>query len=123
MDDLLLALEFERIERVWLDGNFEFVIAREVDGNVRADTIEHLAESEREMIGLVLGLAGFITYDVGEVSPVLALDSLGAFDGERTGQLIDYFADRTDVLLAAVHPATTEGESYERVSFEYPAAD
>lgn len=123
MDDLLSALEFERIERVWLDGNFELVIAREVDGNVRADTIDHLAESEREMIGLVLGLAGFLTYDVAEVSPVLALDSLGAFDGERTERLIDYFADRTDVLLAAVHPATTGGESYERVTFEYPVAD
>jgi chromosome segregation ATPase len=123
MDDLLSTLDFERLERLWLDGNFELVIAREVEGSVRADTIEHLAESEREMVGLVLGLAGFVTYDVGEVSPVLALDSLGAFDGERTEQLIDYFADRTDVLLAAVHPATTERESYERVSFERPLAD
>ncbi|WP_276258922.1 archaea-specific SMC-related protein [Haloglomus litoreum] len=123
MDDLLSALAFERIERVWLDGNFDLVIAREVDGSVRADAIEHLAESEREMIGLVLGLAGFVTYDVGEVSPVLVLDSLGAFDAERTERLIDYFSDRTDVLLAAVHPATTEGEAYERVTFERPMAD
>lgn len=123
MDDLLSTLDFERLERLWLDGNFELVIAREVEGSVRADTVEHLAESEREMIGLVLGLAGFVTYDVGEVSPVLALDSLGAFDGERTERLIDYFADRTDVLLAAVHPATTERGSYDRVSFERPLAD
>jgi chromosome segregation ATPase len=123
MDDLLNALDFERIERVWLDGDFELVIAREVDGSVRADTIEHLAESEREMIGLVLGLAGYLTYDVGEVSPVLVLDSLGAFDGDRTERLIDYFADRTEVLLAAVHPAMTEAPEYERVEFEYPVAD
>lgn len=123
MDDLLNALDFERIERVWLDGDFELVIAREVDGSVRADTVEHLAESEREMIGLVLGLAGFITYDVGDVSPVLALDSLGAFDSARTERLVDYFADRTDVLLAAVHPATTGADSYERVSFEQSVAD
>jgi DNA repair exonuclease SbcCD ATPase subunit len=123
MDDLLNALDFERIDRVWLDGDFEIVIAREVDGSVRADTIEHLAESEREMIGLVLGLAGYLTYDVGEVSPVLVLDSLGAFDGDRTERLIDYFADRTDVLLAAVHPATTEADGYKRVTFERSAAD
>jgi len=123
MDDLLNALSFERIERVWLDGDFELVIAREVDGSVRADTVEHLAESEREMIGLVLGLAGYITYNVDEVSPVLVLDSLGAFDGDRTERLIDYFADRTDVLLAAVHPATTEAASYEQIAFERPIAD
>jgi chromosome segregation ATPase len=123
MDDLLAALDFERIERIWLDGNFELVIAREVDGSVRADMIKHLAESEREMIGLVLGLAGYVTYDVSEVSPVLALDSLGAFDSERTERLVDYFADRTDVLLAAVHPATTGADGYERVTFERPAAD
>jgi chromosome segregation ATPase len=123
MDDLLNALDFERIERVWLDGNFDLVIARQVEGSVRADSVEHLAESEREMIGLVLGLAGYVTYDVDEVSPVLALDSLGAFDGERTERLVDYFADRTDVLLAAVHPATTEAPEYERVEFDYPVAD
>lgn len=123
MDDLLSTLDFERIERLWLDGNFELVIAREIEGSVRSDTIEHLAESEREIVGLVLGLAGFVTYDVGEVSPVLTLDSLGALDTKRTERLIDYFADRTDVLLAAVHPAATKRESYERVSFEQPLAD
>jgi len=75
------------------------------------------------MIGLVLGLAGYVTYDVSEVSPVLALDSLGAFDSARTERLIDYFADRTDVLLAAVHPATTGADGYDRVTFERPVAD
>ncbi len=123
MDDLLSALNFERLERLWLDGNFELVIAREAEGSIRTDTIEHLAESERETIGLVLGLAGFVTYDVSEVSPVLALDSLGAFDGKRTERLINYFADRADVLLAAVHPTAIEGESYEQITLERPLAD
>jgi uncharacterized protein YhaN len=123
MDDLLAALDFERIERIWLDGNFELVIAREVDGSVRADTIQHLAESEREIIGLVLGLAGYITYDMSEVSPVLALDSLGAFDSARTERLIDYFADRSDLLLASVHPAATGADGYDRVSFKRRAAN
>jgi len=41
MDELLDALEFERIRRVWLDGEFELVIAREVDGRtsrIRSNT-------------------------------------------------------------------------------------
>lgn len=35
MDDLVAFLGFERIQRTWLDGNFELVIAREVDGSVQ----------------------------------------------------------------------------------------
>ncbi|APX97220.1 archaea-specific SMC-related protein [Natronorubrum daqingense] len=120
MDDLLDVLEFDRIERVWLDGKFELVIAREVDGQVRSDSIEHLAESEREMIGLVLALAGFITYDVDEVTPVLVLDSLGAFDAERTRRLVDYFADETEYLLATVHPESTVDTAFETITFEPP---
>ncbi|MFB1062612.1 archaea-specific SMC-related protein [Natrinema sp. H-ect4] len=118
MDELLDALEFERIERVWLDGEFELVIAREVDGRTQSDSIEHLAESEREMIGLVLALAGFVTYDVDDVTPVLALDSLGAFDAERTRRLVDYFANKTDFLVATVHPESTVDTAFDTILFE-----
>ncbi|TYL37316.1 hypothetical protein CV102_16965 [Natronococcus pandeyae] len=120
MDNLLDVLEFERIDRVWLDGEFDVVIAREIDGQTRRDTLEHLAESEREMIGLVLALAGFVTYDVNEVTPVLVLDSLGAFDAERTRRLIDYFADETNYLVATVHPESDVEAEFETVTFEPP---
>ncbi|OLZ39179.1 hypothetical protein A6E15_17370 [Natrinema saccharevitans] len=120
MDELLDALEFERIERVWLDGEFDLVVAREVDGRTQSDSIEHLAESEREMIGLVLALAGFVTYDVDEVTPVLVLDSLGAFDAERTRRLVDYFADETEYLVATTHPESAVDTEFDTVSFEQP---
>lgn len=116
MDELISVLGFERIERVRLDGDFEIVIARETDGVLREDTIEHLAESEREIIGLVLGLAGFLVYDVDEISPVLLLDSLGAFDATRTRRLVEYLDGTTDVLLAAVHPEVAEELEYESIS-------
>jgi chromosome segregation ATPase len=120
MDELLDVLEFERIERVWLDGGFDLVIAREVDGRTRTDSLEHLAESEREMIGLVLALAGFVTYDVDEVTPVLVLDSLGAFDAERTRRLVEYFADETDFLVATAHPESSVDAAFETIAFEPP---
>jgi chromosome segregation ATPase len=104
MDDLIDALGFERVERMWLDGDFDLVIARHVGGGVREDSPENLAESEREMIGLVLGLAGYLAYDVDEAAPVLLLDSLGAFDADRTRRLVNYFSDHADVFLAAIHP-------------------
>jgi len=104
IDDLLAVLDFEEIERMWLDGNFELVVAREVEGAVREDTVENLAESERGMIGLVLGLAGYLSYDVDTVSPVLVVDSLGAFDAERADRLLAYFGEHVEYLVAAVHP-------------------
>jgi len=116
MDELIDALDFERIERVRLTGNFDVVIAREVDGAVREDSIEHLAESEREVIGLVLGLAGYLVYDVGEITPLLLIDSLGAFDATRTERLVEYFSDSTRNLLATVHPEVAENLDYETLS-------
>ena len=108
MEELLEVLDFESVERMWLSGDFEIVVAREVDGTVREDSVENLAESERGMIGLVLGLAGYLAYDVEEVAPVLILDSLGEFDAERTNRLIDYFSEHTEYLFAAVHPEQVE---------------
>lgn len=108
IDELLDALQFEDVERMWLDGEFDLVIAREVDGTVREDTVENLAESERGMIGLVLGLAGYLAYDVDAISPVLVLDSLGAFDADRANRLIEYFGRHAEFLVAAVHPEQVE---------------
>ncbi|MCW8173609.1 hypothetical protein D8S78_23410 [Natrialba swarupiae] len=82
MDELIELLEYEAIERVWLDGNFDLIVAREENGVTRQDTIYNLSESEREM-GLVLALAGYIAYDVADTVPVLVIDTLGAFDAER----------------------------------------
>jgi chromosome segregation ATPase len=123
MDDLIAALDFRDIERVWLDGEFDVVVTREVGGSVRRDTVDHLAESEREMIGLVLGLAGFVTYEVDDVSPVLLVDSLGAFDAERTRRLVEYFADRTDFLVAAAHPEPDVASGFDTIGIEPAGAD
>ena len=118
MDDLLNVLAFERIEHIWLDGKFNVVIAREVDGQTRTDTLEHLTESEREIIGLVLALTGFVTYDVNEITPILVLDLLGAFDAERMRRLVNYLVDETDYLFAAVHPDFDVHTESETISFE-----
>lgn len=116
MDDLISHLQFERIQRVWLDGNFELVIARETDGSVHHESVDHLAESERELIGLVLGLAGYLTYDLQNQVPILALDSLGAFDAARGQRLIEYVSDVADIVLAAVHPDWA-------IELDFPIAD
>ncbi|MEY7851065.1 archaea-specific SMC-related protein [Natrarchaeobius sp. A-rgal3] len=104
MDELIELLEYEAIERVWLDGNFDLIVAREEDGVTRQDTIHNLSESEREMVGLVLALAGYIAYDVADAVPILVIDTLGAFDAERATGLLEYFTDESPLLITALLP-------------------
>lgn len=111
--DLIEKLEFDSFERIWLDGSFEIVVAQEIDGTVRRSPVAHLSEGEREMVGLVCGLAGYLTYDLDESVPILLLDSLGAFDIGRLEPLISYFSDRTDYLLVAVYPEIANQMSFE----------
>ncbi|WP_436933845.1 archaea-specific SMC-related protein [Halovenus marina] len=108
MDDILSVLGYDAVDRVWLDGNFDLVIAREIDGVTRQDAIEHLSESERETVGLVLGLAGYVAYDVADSVPVLLMDTLGAFDADRVAELIAYFADEAPHLVTALLPANAD---------------
>jgi chromosome segregation ATPase len=104
INDLIEVLDYKRIERIWLDGEFDLIVAREVDGVVRQDDVSNLSESEREMVGLMLALAGYVAYDVSDVAPVLLMDTLGAFDSERTAKLISYVAAETPFLVAAMLP-------------------
>lgn len=116
MEDLVSLLQFERIKRVWLDGDFELVIARETNGSVQHESVDHLAESERELIGLVLGLAGYLTYDLQDYVPVLAIDSLSAFDADRAQRIIEYVEEVADRVLVAVHPETA-------VELDFPVSE
>lgn len=124
MDDILDILEYDNISRVWLerrqvsvqDGrrtveqtvfDLNVVRARD-DGSVFTDRIEHLSESEREVVGLVFGLAGYVTHDVYEDVPFVLLDSLEAIDSARIADVIDYFSDFADYTVAALLPEDTE---------------
>ncbi|WP_254533064.1 archaea-specific SMC-related protein [Natrinema gelatinilyticum] len=104
MDELIELLGYETIDRVWLDGNYDLVVAREEDGVTRQDTVQNLSESEREMVGLVLALAGYLAYDVADAVPVLLVDTLGAFDANRASSLLEYFADEAPLLITALLP-------------------
>lgn len=118
MADILELLAFDDIARVWLDGEFELIVARDVDGTVHREPVSHLSESERETIGLVLGLAGYLTYDLDEKSPILLVDSVGAFDIDRLETLVDFLADHTKYLLVAVYPEIADDLPFSRADIE-----
>jgi predicted nucleic acid-binding Zn-ribbon protein len=128
MEILLERLEYGNIERVWLEGRdrndgttFPLHIAREDDdGIVYEDTIDHLSESEREVIGLVVALTGYVVHDVAERVPFILLDSLEAIDAARIAELVDHFSSETEYLLVALleEDATELSESYNRIRAE-----
>ncbi|ELZ96427.1 archaea-specific SMC-related protein [Haloferax sulfurifontis] len=130
--DVLDALEHDRLARVWVerrsDGDARgdgrptsrFVLhieRRTDDGKIYEDVIDHLAESERELVGLVFALAGHSVHEVYDDVPFLVFDSLGAIDADHTRTLIDYARTAADYLVVALPDtdAPTLSESYRRV--------
>lgn len=134
MDRLIDVLEFDNLERVWIErvettqtegrrkvdrSTFELHVVRETDaGSVYEDTVDHLSESEREVVGLVFALSGYLVHDVSETAPFMLLDSLEALDADRISALIDYLADHVPNLIVALLPedAAAVDEGYARIT-------
>lgn len=130
MQEVLDALNYDSIERIWLErraeGNgrvsesaFELNIVRaNEDGKVYDDTVDSLSKSEREVIGLVVGLAGYLVHDVGEAVPFLVIDAVEMFDAERIDGLMELFDAHANFVVAAVLPeeASELEEAYDTVS-------
>ncbi|PSP20233.1 hypothetical protein BRC61_07550 [Halobacteriales archaeon QH_10_65_19] len=134
MEQLLEELAYGGLARVWIEhkpddsdtglrtGTFEIKIAREVHKSdsssefttVQERDIDTLSESERELIGLVAALTGYLVHDVGEEIPFLLVDSVEAIDAERLAALISYFSVHAVFLLVALLPedaAEFEGDT------------
>jgi len=120
METVLNILEYNNLDRIWIERreaevregrrkvmktHFDLHIVRSsVDGAAYEDSITNLSESEREVVGLVFALAGYLTHDVHKVVPFMLLDSLEAIDSSRIDRLIDYFHNHADYVVAALLP-------------------
>jgi DNA repair exonuclease SbcCD ATPase subunit len=131
--DVLDLLEYRNIERVWIERTerevregrrkvtksvFDLHIVRATeDGSVYEDTVDTLSESEREVVGLMVALAGYLVHEVYETVPFMLLDSLEAIDSERIAALIEYFTEYAPYLVVALLPedAAALDDEYERV--------
>ena len=118
IEEVLNILEYDNIARVWLErqerevrqgrqkvaeNHFELHIVREPEsGGTYEGTIDTLSESEREVVGLVFALAGYLAHNLYERVPVMVLDSLEAIDSGRIARLVEYFAEYPDFLLVAL---------------------
>lgn len=131
METILDQLSYENIERVWIErkisntstmlttGEFELHIVRtSTDGAVYEDRVENLSESEREVIGLVVAVAGYIVHSVGDTVPFILLDSVEAVDANRLVELINHIATHTTFLVVALLPedAAAFPDTHDRVT-------
>lgn len=134
MDTVLDILEYENLDRIWLErierevregrrkvtkSAFELhVIRTSSSGASYEDIIDHLSESEREVTGLIFALAGYLTHELYEDIPFILLDSLEAIDSGRIATLVKYLNDYTGYLLVALLPedAAALPENYERIT-------
>jgi uncharacterized protein YhaN len=85
---------------------------------VYEDTVDHLSESEREVTGLIVALAGYVAHDVYETVPMILLDSVEAIDASRIARLVKYIAETVPYLIVALLPedAAALDDEYARLS-------
>lgn len=128
METVVELLDYENLARIWLeyrnlkgndDATFELHVTRQTDnGTTYEDSVAHLSESEREVTGLVLALAGYLVHDVHEEMPFILLDSLEAIDSERIAQLVEYLEQYASYIVAALLPEDADAfdNEYQRIT-------
>jgi chromosome segregation ATPase len=116
MQQVINELEYENIERVWIERlgdttkpssrtDFELHVVRSTaDGAAYEDTIDTLSKSEREVVGLVVALAGYIAHDVSSELPIVVIDAVEMLDADRIYGLLTYFEQHADYVVAAILP-------------------
>lgn len=124
MVEVLGLLDYGNIERIWIEkktrnvrdgrrkvakSTFDLHVIRTTDsGTTYEDTVSNLSESEREVTGLILALAGYLAHDVYDEMPVMVLDSLEAIDSDRIASLVEYLTEYCDYLFVALLPEDAE---------------
>ncbi|WP_338737811.1 archaea-specific SMC-related protein [Haloplanus salilacus] len=128
MERILNRLVFDAVERVWIerretdDGTVfdPHVVRTGDDGTVYRASVDTLSKSEREVVGLVMALAGYLVYDVADAVPVVVVDAVEMLDADRVRGLLDFFDDHARYVVAAVLPeeAAPLREWFDAVSTE-----
>ncbi|WP_251342549.1 archaea-specific SMC-related protein [Haloplanus halophilus] len=109
-------LDYREIERVWIDRRetdegttFDLQVVRTTDdGTVYRASVDTLSKSEREVVGLVIALAGYLVHDVADVVPVVVVDAIEMLDAERIRGILSVFDDHARYVVAAALPEEAE---------------
>ncbi|MFB6148162.1 MAG: archaea-specific SMC-related protein [Halobacteriales archaeon] len=99
IDELISRLE-TGFESARLTGSFELVVAREG----RETSLDALSQGERELLGIIVGIAGYEAFDVANIAPILLLDNLGVLTDTNVNIMINYLKKMTDILVFTSYP-------------------
>lgn len=79
---------------------FDLIVAR--DG--RETTIDTLSEAERELVGIVVAIAGYRTFEVSDRVPMILLDGVSQLAADNLRLLCEYLSDDTEMLVTTAYP-------------------
>ncbi|WP_340097706.1 archaea-specific SMC-related protein [Salinibaculum salinum] len=96
-------------ETARLTSNFELIVAR--DG--QEASLDALSEGELELLGFVAALAGYESFDVSEIVPVLLVDGVGGLADDNLRTLVEYLQGRTEYLVFTIYPEYSSFEGTE----------
>ena len=82
--------------------SFDLIVAR--DG--RETTIDTLSEAERELVGIVVAIAGYRTFEVGDRVPMILLDGVSQLAADNLNLLCEYLSEDTEMLVTTAYPET-----------------
>jgi DNA repair exonuclease SbcCD ATPase subunit len=116
LERVLDRLDYDAIERIWIDrredgGDTVFdlqVVRTGDDGAVYRAAVDTLSKSEREVVGLVIALAGYLVHDVDATVPVVVVDAVEMLDADRIETLLDAFDDHARYVVASALPAEAD---------------
>ncbi|RCU47617.1 chromosome segregation ATPase [Haloplanus salinus] len=116
LERVLDRLSYRALERVWVERReeepgtvFDLQVVRTADdGGVYRAPVATLSKSEREVVGLVIALAGYLVYDVAETVPAVVVDAIEMLDAERIQGLLDVFSDHARYVVGAALPEEAE---------------
>jgi hypothetical protein len=141
MDAIVTRLGFENLERVWLERRdtkvkegrqkvdrtvFDLHVIRDGDNGMYEGRLEHLSESERATVGVMLAVTGYVVHDVAEICPVMLFDSVEMMDSSRIASLLDFLTETVSItwIVAALLPDhetnQTRDVASQKVTFETP---
>jgi chromosome segregation ATPase len=101
--------------------SFDLIVAR--DG--RETTIDTLSEAEREIVGIIIAIAGYRTFDVSDRVPLILLDGVTQLAVDNLRLLCEHLSEDTEMLVTTAYPeaGTFDGnvihpENWETISDE-----
>lgn len=130
VDILLDIVDYDPIERIWITQSDASTRADPLTAPTHQVLVEEgtqsgdghvvplglLRESDRDVVALLVSLAGYIVYEVYEDQRVLLLDSLAALESQQIERLVEYLAPLTDHVVVGLPPALGPTVGEEQIS-------